>query len=298
MELIILTGMSGAGKSAAVRYLEDLGFFCMDNVPPYVLPDLVNSFYKGRSGEGFGVNKLAFVVDVRSQEYLDGFSDAMAQIDGMGIPYKIIFFEASDHILILRYQETRRKHPLAKNKSLTSAIEAEREKLLNVRSMATNVIDTTMMNESQLRSTLRELVETDDENGMVIFVESFGFKYGMPVDCDYCFDARFLPNPYYVPELRNHTGDEEEVSSYLEGFKETSEFIGKVSDLLLFTIPFYINEGKGSLHIGFGCTGGRHRSVYCAETVAGILNESGYKCVLHHRDVDKEASRYGKTENG
>ncbi len=297
MELIILTGMSGAGKSAAVRYLEDLGFFCMDNVPPYVLPDLVNSFYKGRSGEGFGANKLAFVVDVRSQEYLDGFSDAMAQIDGMGIPNKIVFFEAADHVLIQRYQETRRKHPLANNMSLTSAIAAERAKLQNVRSMATNIVDTSMMSENKLRATLGEIIEAEEENGMVIFVESFGFKYGMPVDCDYCFDARFLPNPYYVPELRNHTGEEEAVSSYLEGFKETSQFIDKVSDLMLFTIPFYIHEGKGSLHIGFGCTGGRHRSVYCAAKIASILNGSGYKCVLHHRDIDKESARYGKTES-
>lgn len=296
MELIILTGMSGAGKSAAVRYLEDQGFFCMDNVPPYVLPDLVSGFYKGRSGEGFAVSKLAFVVDVRSQEYLDGFSDAMAQIDDLGIPYKIIFFEASDHVLIQRYQETRRKHPLAKNRSLTAAIAAERDKLENVRSMATNVLDTTMMSENKLRANLGEIIDADEGGGMVIFVESFGFKYGVSVDFDYCFDARFLPNPYYVPELRNHTGADREVSSYLEGFKETKVFIKKVTDLMKFTIPFYIEEGKGSLHIGFGCTGGRHRSVYCAEKTASLLEKAGYKCVLHHRDIDKEAARYGKAE--
>lgn len=296
MELIILTGMSGAGKSAAVRYLEDEGFFCMDNMPPYVLPDLVNGFYKGRSGEAFTVSKLAFVVDVRSQEYLDGFSDAMAQIDEMGIPYKIIFFEASDNVLIQRYQETRRKHPLAKNRSLTSAIALERSKLQNVRSMATSVLDTTMMSESKLRKNLGEIIDADEAGGMVIFVESFGFKYGVSVDFDYCFDARFLPNPYYVPELRNQTGADEDVSNYLEGFNETGEFIGKVTDLMKFTIPFYINEGKGSIHIGFGCTGGRHRSVYCATKVASLLEEAGYKCVLHHRDIDKEAARYGKAE--
>ncbi len=296
MELIILTGMSGAGKSAAVRYIEDLGFFCMDNVPPYVLPDLINGFYKGRSGEGFGVSKLAFVVDVRSQEYLDGFSDAIAQIDDLGIPYKIIFFEASDHVLITRYQETRRKHPLAKNMSLTAAIAAERAKLQNIRSMATNVIDTTMLSEAKLRVKLGEIIDVDNNGGMVVFVESFGFKYGVSVDFDYCFDARFLPNPYYVAELRNSTGAEKAVSDYLEGFKETTEFIDKVTDLMKFTIPFYIEEGKGSLHIGFGCTGGRHRSVYCAEKVASRLTEAGYNCIINHRDIDKEAARYGKTE--
>lgn len=297
MELIILTGMSGAGKSAAVRYLEDLGFFCMDNVPPYVLPDLVNGFYKGRSGESFSASKLAFVVDVRSEQYLDGFSDAMALIDDMGLPYKIIFFEASDHVLIDRYQETRRKHPLAKNMSLTDAIAAERGKLSNVRSMATNVIDTSRMSENTLRMKLGEIIDAGNDNGMVIFVESFGFKYGVPVDFDYCFDARFLPNPYYVAELRNHTGADSEVQEYLEGFPETAEFIDRVTGLMKFTIPYYIDEGKGSLHIGFGCTGGRHRSVYCAEKVTSMLKEAGYSCVLHHRDIDKEASRYGKTEN-
>lgn len=297
MELIILTGMSGAGKSAAVHYLEDLGFFCMDNVPPYVLPDLINSFYKGRSGEGFGVSKLAFVVDVRSSEYLDGFSDAMAQIDGMGIPYKIIFFEASDHVLIARYQETRRKHPLANKMSLTDAIAAERSMLNNVRSMSTVVIDTSRMSENKLRVKLGEVIEAGSNSAMVIFVESFGFKYGVSTDFDYCFDARFLPNPYYIADLRNRTGSEKEVSDYLETFAETGEFIDRVAGLMEFTIPFYVDEGKGSIHIGFGCTGGRHRSVYCAERVASLLEEAGYNCILHHRDIDREAARYGKSEN-
>jgi len=297
MELIILTGMSGAGKSAAVRYLEDLGFFCMDNVPPYVLPDLVTGFCKGRSGEGFGVSKLAFVVDVRSSEYLDGFSDAMAQINDMGIPYKIIFFEASDHVLIDRYQETRRKHPLANKMSLVDAIAVERAKLSNVRSMATNIIDTSRIKENTLRMKLGEIIEAGEGSAMVIFVESFGFKYGVSVDFDYCFDARFLPNPYYIAGLRNHTGADTQVSEYLETFPETAEFIDRVTGLMKFTIPYYIQEGKGSLHIGFGCTGGRHRSVYCAEKVASLLKEAGYNCILHHRDIDKEASRYGRQEN-
>lgn len=297
MELIILTGMSGAGKSSAVHYLEDLGFFCMDNVPPYVLPDLINSFYKGRSGEGFGVSKLAFVVDVRSSEYLDGFSDAIAQIDGMGIPYKIIFFEASEHVLIERYQMTRRKHPLANRMSLTDAITAERLMLNNVRSMATVVIDTSRMSENKLRTKLGEVIEAGNNSAIVIFIESFGFKYGVSTDFDYCFDARFLPNPYYIADLRNRTGSEKEVSEYLETFAETGEFVDRVAGLMKFTIPFYIDEGKGSIHIGFGCTGGRHRSVYCAEKVASLLEEAGYNCILHHRDIDREAARYSKTEN-
>ena len=182
--------------------------------------------------------------------------------------------------------------------SLTDAISAERAKLSNVRSMATNIIDTSRMKENTLRMKLGEVIEADSGSAMVIFVESFGFKYGVSVDFDYCFDARFLPNPYYITELRNHTGADKEVSDYLETFPETAEFVDRVSGLMKFTIPYYIDEGKGSLHIGFGCTGGRHRSVYCAEKVASILEKAGYNCVLHHRDIDKEAARYGKQENG
>jgi UPF0042 nucleotide-binding protein len=169
-------------------------------------------------------------------------------------------------------------------------------KLQNIRSISTNVLDTSRMSENNLRMKLGEIIEAGEGSGMVIFVESFGFKYGVSTDFDYCFDARFLPNPYYVAELRNHTGEDKEVSDYLEGFPETSEFIDRVSGLMKFTIPFYIDEGKGSLHIGFGCTGGRHRSVYCAGKIADLLKQAGYRCVLHHRDIDKEAARYGKPE--
>jgi UPF0042 nucleotide-binding protein len=144
---------------------------------------------------------------------------------------------------------------------------------------------------------LGEIIEAGEGSAMVIFVESFGFKYGVSTDFDYCFDARFLPNPYYIAGLRNHTGADKEVSDYLETFPETAEFVDRVAGLMKFTIPFYIEEGKGSLHIGFGCTGGRHRSVYCAQKVASLLEAAGYNCVLHHRDIDKEAARYGKQEN-
>ena len=211
MELLFLTGMSGAGKSAAVRYLEDCGYFCMDNVPPYVLPDLVKSFYRGRSGEGFSTPKLAFVVDIRSQEYLDGFDEALAEIDEeVGCPYKVIFLEASDSVLISRYQQTRRKHPLAKKTgSLTEALAEERSMLTDIREVATIVIDTSLMSDAELCKNIGEIIENEDEQSILVIVESFGFKYGLPVDCDYVFDARFLPNPFYVPELRNLTGKDE-----------------------------------------------------------------------------------------
>lgn len=296
MEILFLTGMSGAGKSAAVRYLEDCGYFCMDNVPPYVLPDLVKSFYRGRNGEGFSAPKLAFVVDIRSQEYLDGFDEALAMIDEeVGCPYKVIFLEASDSSLISRYQQTRRKHPLAsKTGLLTSAITEERSMLRDIREIATVVIDTSLMTDAELCENIGKVIEHDDDQSILVIVESFGFKYGLPVDCDYIFDARFLPNPFYIPELRNLTGKDKEVKEYLDGFPETDTFIKKTADLLEFTIPYFMKEGKGSVHIGVGCTGGRHRSVYCTEVLTQKLREYGIKCIISHRDVDKEPHRYTK----
>ena len=296
MEILFLTGMSGAGKSAAVRYLEDCGYFCMDNVPPYVLPDLVKSFFRGRNGEGFSTPKLAFVVDVRSQEYLDGFDEALALIDEeVGCPYKVIFLEASDPVLISRYQQSRRKHPLATKKgSLTQAITAERKMLENIREIATVVIDTSLLSDSELCKAIGEIIKNADRQSIFVIVESFGFKYGLPVDCDYIFDVRFLPNPFYLPQLRNLTGKDAEIAKYLEGFRETDEFNYMTSELLSFVIPFYDKEGKGSVHIGVGCTGGRHRSVYCAETIARKLRENGIQCITTHRDVDKEPHRYSK----
>lgn len=296
MELLFLTGMSGAGKSAAVRYLEDCGYFCMDNVPPYVLPDLVKSFFRGRNGEGFSTPKLAFVVDIRSQEYLDGFDEALALIDDeVGCPYKVIFLEASDSVLISRYQQTRRQHPLAKKKgALTKAIAEERKMLENIRAIATVVIDTSLLSDAELTKAIGEIIRTEDNQSILVVVESFGFKYGLPVDCDYVFDVRFLPNPFYLPQLRNYTGKDKKIADYLDGFSETAEFNYMTSELLAFVIPFYEKEGKGSVHIGVGCTGGRHRSVYCAETIVQKLAEHGIKCIISHRDIDKEPHRYSK----
>ncbi len=294
MELIFLTGMSGAGKTQAVNFLEDSGFFCMDNCPPYILPDLVNGFIKGTGGENFGISKLAFVVDCRSREFLDGFEDAMSEIDRMGLVYKIVFLEASDPVLIGRYQQTRRKHPLAGKMSLTDAIREERSMLTNIRAMADNVIDTTLLNDYMLREQLKRLILEDTSSGLSVFIESFGFKYGLPVDCDYVFDVRFLPNPYYVPELKNLTGEDEAIGEYLKGFPESDEFISKTSDMLEYTIPFFMREGKGRVHVGIGCTGGRHRSVYCAINLSEKLKSLGFNVVLNHRDIGKEEKRYSQ----
>ena len=274
MELLFLTGMSGAGKSAAVRYLEDCGYFCMDNVPPYVLPDLVKSFFRGRNGEGFSTPKLAFVVDIRSQEYLDGFDEALALIDEeVGCPYKVIFLEASDQVLISRYQQTRRKHPLATKKgSLTEALAEERKMLENIREIATVVVDTSFMTDTELCNAIGEIIKSADSQSILVVVESFGFKYGLPVDCDYVFDVRFLPNIY--------------INRYMEETK--NRFMSVVYQL------YSLKDGKSELFVGVGCTGGRHRSVYCAETISKMLGERGIKCIISHRDIDKEPHRYTK----
>lgn len=294
MELIILTGMSGAGKSQAYNFFEDQGFFCIDNLPPMILPELAKTFFLGQGGEGFGMEKLAFVVDIRSKELLKGFGKVIKRIETeVGCPYRIIFLEANDNVLISRYRQTRRKHPLGKDISLADAIASERKLLSGIRALASCVIDTSMMSIPAFREQLSALIEDDSTTGMSVFIESFGFKYGLPADCDNVIDVRFLPNPYYVPELKMLSGKDDGIIEYLEGFEETNEFIKRQCDMYEYLIPLYIKEGKGRLHIGVGCTGGRHRSVYTAEHLYKFLTEKGFKTRIHHRDIDKDP-RYKK----
>lgn len=289
MDLIILTGMSGAGKSQAEAFFEDNGYFCIDNLPPRFLPDLISMFSKGE-GDSAGIDKVAFVVDIRSKEMLRGFDKALKMIDDeLAVPYRIVFLEASDEVLVSRYRQTRRKHPLTDEMSLTDAIASERKMLQNIRGRATNVIDTTLMPISSLKKELRALLGDDGKNGgMSIFIESFGFMYGIPVDCDNVFDARFLPNPYWVEELKMFSGKDPEIAEYLRGFEETVKYEEMLRDMFEFAIPLYIREGKSRLHIGIGCTGGRHRSVYIAERLGAMLDELGYRPIVHHRDIYRD----------
>ncbi|MCQ2467809.1 MAG: RNase adapter RapZ [Clostridia bacterium] len=297
MELIILTGMSGAGKSQAADFFEDQGFFCIDNLPPLILPELAKTFFKGQGGEGYGVEKLAFIVDIRSKELLKGFSAAIKRInEEVGCPYRIVFLEANDSVLISRYRQTRRKHPLQKDVSLADAITMERKMLQGIRALSSQVIDTSMMAISAFREELTALIEDDSSTGMSVFIESFGFKYGLPADCDNVMDVRFLPNPYYIPELKMLSGQDQGIIDYLEEFSETKDFLQKQYELYEFLIPLYIKEGKGRLHIGVGCTGGRHRSVYTAEHLYEFLTAKGFKTRLHHRDIDKDP-KYKKESN-
>ncbi|MCQ2482437.1 MAG: RNase adapter RapZ [Clostridia bacterium] len=295
MDIIFLTGMSGAGKSQAVHILEDQGYFCIDNLPPVALPGIVATFTNGQGGEGYGIEQLAFVVDIRSKELLKGFGEALKKIDKeTPCPYKVIFLEANDDVLISRYRQTRRKHPLSKDISLMEAINTERKMLQGIRGRADYVVDTSMMVIPALKEEILNIIGDDITSGMSIYVESFGFKYGLPKDCDNVFDVRFLPNPFYIQELKLCSGLDKEIGDYLEKFDETVEYKQKIKDLLLFSAPLYVKEGKGRLHIGIGCTGGRHRSVYIAEYINGLLLEAGYKSTVHHRDIDKDP-RYGKS---
>ena len=288
MDLIILTGMSGAGKSLAVNYLEDQGYFCIDNLPPMTLPELVRTFTKGQGGEGYGISRLAFVVDIRSNELLKGFDAAIEDIDRLAIPYRIIFLEAADQVLVNRYRETRRRHPLATGIGLSEAISRERVMLQELRERATHVIDTSMMAIPALREELHRIIsEEGHDQGISVLIESFGFKYGIPVDCDNIYDVRFLPNPFYESDLRMLSGGDEEIKRYLLQFPETTEYIDRQAELLAFLMPFYYREGKVRLMIGIGCTGGHHRSVAIAEEVAEILRAQGFDPTVVHRDIDR-----------
>jgi len=303
MDLIILTGMSGAGKSQAAAYFEDQGYFCIDNLPPVFLPDLVKTFMgisEAPEGEAPAVpqqtvDKLCLVVDVRSRDLLDGFDAAMLRLDELGCPYRIVFLEASDNILVSRYRQTRRKHPLTSEMSLVDAIAAERNMLNGIRGRATHIIDTSMTTLSALRRELRVVLDEGDMQGISLFIQSFGFMYSIPSDCDDVLDVRFLQNPFWVEDLKLLSGLDAPIEDYLMSFPETQEFLNKLEDLFGFMIPFYVREGKSRLNIGIGCTGGRHRSVFIANQLGKILEKAGYRTIVHHRDIDRDP-RYVKPD--
>jgi UPF0042 nucleotide-binding protein len=292
MELIILTGMSGAGKSLAGNYLEDMGFFCVDNLPPQLLPELFRSFLKGAKADTPGmfiINRVAFVVDVRSADLFDGFVPALAEIDKMGVRYRIIFLDSTDQALINRYKQSRRNHPLAQGQGISRAIEQERTLLAPIKAIASDVIETSGLKADELRDRLYALLsEPDIENRMTILIQSFGFKYGIPLDCDIVTDVRFIPNPYYVAELRPLSGLEEPVRQYVLEFAATQTFMDLQEKTIEFALPYYVREGKVRLTIGVGCTGGRHRSVALAEDLATRLRDNGIRVVVDHRDIDKD----------
>ncbi|HBP37296.1 MAG TPA: RNase adapter RapZ [Clostridiales bacterium] len=290
MEIIILTGMSGAGKSLAANYLEDMGFFCIDNMPPDLLPDLVSSFTRSNLSSSIAeMNRVAFVIDVRSLELFDGIIPALEKLNQMAVSHRIIFLDATDQVLINRYKQSRRNHPLAQGRGIVQAIELERQRLMPIKAIAADVIETSNLTPTELRNLLYAMLSmTDRDERMTILIQSFGFKYGIPVDCDCVIDVRLIPNPFYLPDLKPLCGLDEPVINYVMSFEETRIFMDMQEKLFEYAIPYYIREGRVRLTIGVGCTGGRHRSVVLAEDLANRLRDNHLRVVIDHRDLEKD----------
>lgn len=282
-ELIIITGMSGAGKSVAVRSFEDLGFYCIDNLPPTLLPTFVNLMKESTKG----ITRMVAVMDLRGGDFFASLIDAIDQIAEEAIVEpKILFLDANDEVLVRRYKETRRSHPLAADGLPLEGIRHERELLTEVQARAHYVFDTSEMKPKQLKEQIIAEFSTQSSKVFNVNVMSFGFKHGMPIDADLVFDVRFLPNPYYIEDLRPKTGLNEEVSSYVLKFEDTQTLIQKLTDLFEFMIPRYEAEGKSQLVIAFGCTGGQHRSVTLAEYFGHELSKKK-PTAISHRDIEK-----------
>lgn len=285
MELIIVTGLSGAGKSQTANILEDMGFYCVDNVPPRIIP----AFADMSQNAGGQFSKMALVTDIRGGEMFGEIDGILTDFDARGLEYKILFLDCSNEVLVRRYKENRRKHPLNSGEklSLAEAIEKERKTLKKIRNKADYIIDTSHISISQLKQKVSALFYGEVSNTLKIQCKSFGFKYGTDGEDDLIFDVRCLPNPFYDENLKEKTGLEKCVQDYVLLHDESQTFLQKLSDFLLFAVPLYVKEGKSQLNIAFGCTGGKHRSVTFAETVGKLLSDKGYNCSVWHRDILK-----------
>ena len=278
-ELVIITGMSGSGKASVLKAFEDLGYYCVDNLPVGLIPRCAELI--GQSSE---IERTALVVDVREGKQLEELPAILEAVKRV-IAAKLIFLEASDPVLLRRFSETRRPHPLGTNAPVKASLAAERRRLRPIRAIADLVIDTSKFNVHELRAHINELFHKKEKGkNILVSCVSFGFKHGVPDDADLVFDVRFLPNPHFVPEFRPLTGRHPKVAKYIRSFPQTAEFIQRISDLLIYLLPHYIHEGKSYLTIGFGCTGGQHRSVMIAEDVAKQLKEAGHRVKVSHRD--------------
>lgn len=293
MRFVIVTGMSGAGKSTALKMLEDVGYFCVDNLPIPLVPRL-GELLMVPSTE---INKIALGLDVRSGQSFSEMETALSKLDAMKISYEVLFLDASDNVLVKRYKETRRTHPLAGPDRIDQGIRRERKELEFLRKRSTWLIDTSRMLTRELKKEINRIfVENKEYKNLYITVLSFGFKYGIPSDADLVFDVRFLPNPYYIEELRPKSGNDSEVRDYVMNNEKAGEFLEKLVDMIRFLIPNYIAEGKTQLVIAVGCTGGKHRSVTLANELFRALQkeEADYGIKIEHRDIEKDAITKGK----
>ena len=290
MRCVIVTGMSGAGKSTVLKFLEDVGYFCVDNLPP----SLIAKFIELCSAPGSNMNNVAIGVDIRGGKLFGDLANFLSEIKNEdNKSFEILYLDSENEVLLKRYKESRRQHPLnLKGERLIDGIKSERKQLENIKKMADYIIDTSHMLTRQLRTQLSEIFLEDKHfESLMITVLSFGFKYGIPSDADLVFDVRFIPNPFYIDELKNHTGNDVAVRDYVMKWEEAKIFKEKLIDLCEFLIPNYIKEGKNQLVIAIGCTGGKHRSVTLANELHSALKENGHSVIIAHRDIDKDTKR-------
>ncbi len=293
MEVVIITGMSGAGKSSAMRALEDMDYFCIDNLPPGLLSGLLQAFRQSEEEQNPAlpqrVQKLAIGIDIRGLIRFGNIPSDFSRLFPENYQHKIIFMEASNEALVSRYKQTRRNHPLASQISLIDAISRERVLLQNLREISDIIIDTTELSLSDLKETLFNTLQSDDSNQlMTVLVQSFGYKYGIPLDSDLVFDVRFLPNPFYEENLRELSGLDQPVRDFIFAHDQVHTFLECMRKFFEFSLPLYQEEGKVRLMIAVGCTGGRHRSVSLAEELSAILRDLGYHVLTEHRDIERD----------
>lgn len=281
LKIVIITGISGSGKSEAMNVMEDLGYYCVDNLPPEIIPKIVSL---GDNSKG-KLDKIALGVDIRGYQFLKEINNAIDFLNENKFEYDVIFLESENEVLVKRYKMSRRRHPLSKGENVIEVIEKERQMLSEVRKKAKYIINTSNFLPIDLRN---EIISIFDENikdtGFLITIISFGFKYGVPIDSDLVFDVRFMPNPYYVDTLKEKTGNEKEIQDYVMNSQDSITFLEKLKDMLLFLLPMYIKEGKNHLVISIGCTGGKHRSVTVSNLIYDFLKDQKYNVFKKHRD--------------
>lgn len=283
LQAVVVTGLSGSGKSTALRVLEDLGFYCVDNLPVALLPRFVELWETSREE----VHRVALGIDARERLFLGGFQNAFDEIRRAGVRLEVMYLEASDDVLVRRFSETRRPHPAAVGGAVEDGIRRERDALRELREVADRIVDTSALTVHELRAALRETLARADTPTLTVSLVSFGYKYGLPTDADLAFDCRFLPNPFFVEDLRPKNGLDAAVADYVLKRDDTQEFLGLVEGLLAFSLPRYQREGKSYLTIAVGCTGGRHRSVTLVEAMRQRLEAAGIRVLVRHRDVER-----------
>lgn len=282
MRFVIITGMSGAGKSSALKMLEDIGYFCVDNLPIPLVKKFARLILQGNQ------SKVALGLDIRSGQALKELDSVLIDMKRTGFHYEILFLDCMPEVLVKRYKETRRSHPLSGLDRVEKGIALEKERLAFLRKKADVIIDTSHLLTRELKAQLNKIYLDDQSfSNFMVTILSFGFKYGIPTDSDLVFDVRFLPNPFYIPELKNRTGNEAEVKNYVMESETAKQFLNKLEDMLMFLIPHYIEEGKNQLVISIGCTGGKHRSVTLVNELGEIFGRTEYGLKIEHRDIDK-----------